>query len=70
MNKNHHTNISRVTCAFAHSDETGLSVLTFKKSNSSLRKLLRIDSVISVNLYEISFLSLGLNIYKKHFIYL
>ena len=35
----------------------------------TLRKLLRIDSVISVNLYQISFLSLVLNIYKKYFIY-
>ena len=31
----------------------------------SLRKFLRIDSVISVNLYQISFLSLVLNIYKN-----
>ena len=36
----------------------------------SLWKFLRIDSVISVNLYQISFLSLVLNIYKKYFIYL
>ena len=36
----------------------------------TLRKLLRIDSVIFVNLYERSFLRLFLNIYKKYFIYL
>ena len=29
-----------------------------------------IDSVISVNLYQISFLKLFMNIYKKFFIYL
>ena len=35
------------------------------KMKITLRKFLRIDLVISVNLYKISFLSLVLNIYKN-----
>ena len=38
--------------------------------DQTLRKFLRIDSVIFVNLYQISFLSLVLNIYKKCLTYL
>ena len=44
---------------------TILSKSSDRTSKTALRKLLRIDSVISVNLYLISFLSLFLNIYKN-----